>query len=376
MGLQFSCNVSRGLISHGSGNGEYIVNGSISPLQGSTFSPTGNVFAHDCYSAVSDFDFNGSQGILYYHRANDIPQTPECFNGINPTPINLTNPDCGIINRLADLKLEELLDITKKLNSQIQEKAAELNILLDGGQSKNLLQQLKQGSEHDIQSDIKNLDIYRNLVSVDVIRELLNRSNGELSVSLIQLIKENPSVLGDPIISDQVHGYIDYQTLQQNHPSRAQLEDNLMRLNKEKFTTIREATRQIFEEDRFGISNRMDQYRSVLSARQDLFGCIQTIQSYVYELNLDAAYLYVNGLDENSTTIRDFNQDELTDYMEIISILDAAEKDYRPQHLLVKDELNRLFDLSKKETKFASVKAKNILKYYYNDIYENSITYQ
>jgi len=392
-GIQFLCNTTRGLDFNTNGNGEYFIIGSILPLQGSTSKPTGNIFAHDCYSTTTDFDFNGSQNILYYHKDNNIPQTPECYQGIELIGIGFENPDCSITTQLrANMNSKNMKDDIHTLNERIHDKTLELNKLLDNGQTENLLQKIRQQRASNGLGIINDLTNNKNMVSAEVIRELLKLSDLQPSAEMIHLIKENPSVLRDPIISDRVHAYIDYKTLKQSQPDRLKLEEDLVVLNSTKFKMIREAISQLFEIDsedisgekkdyrrilksRQDLSSQMREYRSILSFRQDIFGCIQIIESYMYESNLEGAQKFVKELINDSNSIRDFDQEDLIDYLEIISIIDSAAKDNRTQDLLFKEELNRLYNLSLKETKYASNKAKGILQYYYNDVYESSLSY-
>ena len=107
-----------------------------------------------------------------------------------------------------------------------------------------------------------------------------------------------------------------------------------------------------------------------------MFGCIQIIESYLYESNLEAANSFVKDVYKDSNSIRNFNHEDLNDYMEILSIIDEAAHENRPPSLLSKIELDKLFDLSEKQSNFASRKAKTILKYFHNDIYKRSLAIQ
>lgn len=252
---------------------------------------------------------------------------------------------------------------------------SDLNNILDGGQTNALLKQIRQGnnSTESVLNKLKDIESIRNLVSADVIRELMYSSEGQISPSLIQLIVENPSILKDPAISDRVNSLIDYKTLKQTNSNRNQLEESLAELYREKFALIREATKSIFEDKMISSSDQMEQYRNIQIARQDMFGCIQIIESYVYDSNLQAADSFVKNINKDSNSIRKFDYEDLNDYMEILSMIDKAARENRPPSLLSKTELNKLFDLSKKPSNFASRKAKTILKYFHNDIYERSL---
>jgi hypothetical protein len=107
-----------------------------------------------------------------------------------------------------------------------------------------------------------------------------------------------------------------------------------------------------------------------------MFGCIQIIESYVFESNLEGANSFVKNINKDSNSIRKFDYEDLNDYMEILSMIDKAARENRPPNMLSKTELDNLFDLSEKQTNFASKKAKTILKYFHNDIYERSLAIQ
>jgi hypothetical protein len=173
-----------------------------------------------------------------------------------------------------------------------------------------------------------------------------------------------------------VNSLIDYKVLKQTNSYRYQLENSLTELYREKFALIREETKSIFEDKKISSSDQMEQYRNIQIARQDMFGCIQIIESYLYESNLEAANSFVKDVYKDSNSIRNFNHEDLNDYMEILSIVDVAAHENRPPSLLSKIELDKLFDLSEKQSNFASRKAKTILKYFHNDIYERSLAIQ
>jgi hypothetical protein len=188
-GIQFSCNTSRGLNNHPSGSGEFIINGSISPLQGSSSIPTGNIFEHDCYSTVTDFDYRGSQFIDYYYLSSDIAQRPICFDGLSLQPVINNNNNCSILNRLTETNKKSFKEMVENLNLKIYNLNSDLNNLLDGGQTNTLLKQIRQGTNESILNKIKDMENLRNLVSADVIRELLNSSDGLLPHSFSLSLK-------------------------------------------------------------------------------------------------------------------------------------------------------------------------------------------
>lgn len=373
-GIQFTCNKSNGLNDSPRGSGEYVVNGSILSSQGLPSSATGNVFAHDCFSTSTDFDYNGSQLVFYYHDESDQLQIPQCTDGIFSVETFSVNTNCVNSQRTSNLSDEDMYRDIEALNTQIEKTTKNLNNLLDGGLTDHLKEVLR--GQSDLSNRFDQLTKYQTLISAKLIKELLQSEGNKPSSELLNLIKENPTVLGDPFISNIVSDYLDFNTLGNPNESRLQLENELVKLNQDKFDLIRYATMRLFDNKKIGAEIDLIQYRRLLEMRNDFFGCIQVIESYMYDSDFDSAKIYAEELTLYNALIDNYNDEDLADYIGVLSIAENAAKDGRDQNALNKDELDELFRLSTKKTKFASAKAKGILSYYYNDVYISSLNYQ
>ena len=140
-GLNFTCNN----YNHNNYNMSVIGNSTIKKNQGSPSLPTGNISDHYCSQTESDFLISASSPInySYYYQFGQNNQILDCFSGTKINQLTTPNENYCQSQLTATPSITVLSAEVQAKQSEIENAQSNLNNLIDGGNTTDLLNQVE-----------------------------------------------------------------------------------------------------------------------------------------------------------------------------------------------------------------------------------------